>query len=103
MVNNTEMATNHIENFFYNFYKYHPELLEHTIYLFGESYAGHYVPAFASRLMSNNTVKGLKFNGVAIGDGWTDPYTQMREYDSYFYAIGVASAQRKHILKSMSD
>lgn len=34
---------------------------------------------------------GIKFEGVAIGDGWTDPYNQINFYDSYLYSVGIVS------------
>lgn len=29
--------------------------------------------------------------GIAIGDGWTDPYNQINQYDSYLYSVGIVS------------
>lgn len=28
---------------------------------------------------------------MAIGDGWTDPFNQVNQYDSYLYSVGVVS------------
>ena len=28
---------------------------------------------------------------MAIGDGWTDPYNQVNQYDSYLYSTGIVS------------
>ena len=28
---------------------------------------------------------------MAIGDGWTDPYNQVNQYDSYLYSVGVVA------------
>jgi glycosyltransferase involved in cell wall biosynthesis len=33
----------------------------------------------------------ITFEGVAIGDGWTDPVNQMNFYDSYLYSVGIVS------------
>jgi carboxypeptidase C (cathepsin A) len=33
----------------------------------------------------------IDFEGVMIGDGWTDPINQLNHYDSFLYSIGVAS------------
>jgi vitellogenic carboxypeptidase-like protein len=47
-----------------------------SLYIFGESYAGKYVPAIAAEIMRNldngGFLKGLK--GIGIGDGFTSPY-----------------------------
>jgi carboxypeptidase C (cathepsin A) len=34
---------------------------------------------------------GIVFEGVAIGDGWTDPVNQINHYDSYLYSVGIVS------------
>lgn len=36
------------------FFKEHPKLAENDFYITGESYAGHYIPAFASRVHQGN-------------------------------------------------
>jgi len=73
MVNSTSEAAGHINNFFYNFYKYHvdkyPTMKTAPVHFFGESYAGHYIPAYAYTLASNKTVPNMNLAGVGIGDG----------------------------------
>ncbi len=47
----------------------------------GESYAGKYVPAIAHKIwLANQQQPKVKINlaGVAIGDGLSDPYTQVQ-------------------------
>lgn len=34
---------------------------------------------------------GIVLEGIAIGDGWTDPVHQINFYDSYLYSVGVVS------------
>jgi carboxypeptidase C (cathepsin A) len=34
---------------------------------------------------------GIVLEGVAIGDGWTDPINQINHYDSYLYSVGIVS------------
>lgn len=35
--------------------------------------------------------------GIAIGDGWTDPESQINQYDSYLYSVGVVSNKFRDI------
>lgn len=61
-------------------------------YIFGESYAGHYVPAFATKLLlDKETLALVNFKGVAIIDGITDTQNQLNYYHSYLYSIGAIS------------
>ena len=55
LVNNTYDAADHFINFMTNFYKNNPNfnLKENPLYLAGESYAGHYIPVIADKILSN--------------------------------------------------
>ncbi|GFZ20403.1 serine carboxypeptidase-like 48 [Actinidia rufa] len=55
-------------------------------YITGESYAGHYIPAFATRVQKGNKGKeGIFVNlkGIAIGNGFTDPEIQYKSYPDF--------------------
>jgi carboxypeptidase C (cathepsin A) len=87
-VNSTEQATNHLLNFLVNFYDTWPELAQSPLILTGESFAGHYIPVLAKKILTNTTLK-FKLGAVAIGDGWTDPMNQINYYDTYLWSVGV--------------
>ena len=94
LVNSARQAAEHLLNFLDNFYKQWPALKQSPLYITGESFAGHYIPAFAQRIVNNKTFLNntkIILEGVAIGDGWTDPYNQVNQYDSYLYSVGVVS------------
>merc|ERR1712232_1151439 len=70
-------------NFMQGFYKALPQYASKDFYLFGESYAGHYVPAISHRLwQENKNGNGQKvpLKGVGIGNGLTDPEKQYKWY-----------------------
>jgi carboxypeptidase C (cathepsin A) len=75
-------------NFFYNFFfvKY-PQFKKNPLYIFGESYGGHYVPQFAYDLFATDRfdIKDLNLQGVAIGDGLTQALIQLSTYGSYVF------------------
>lgn len=53
-VDTTVLAAKHFSNFFYNFMKNQPwGLKSNPIYLAGEGYAGHFLPAFAAAISQN--------------------------------------------------
>lgn len=94
LVNSARQAADHLLNFLFNFYKQWPALRTSPLYITGESFAGHYIPAFASKILGNTTflkTTNISLEGVAIGDGWTDPYNQINFYDSYLYSVGIVS------------
>ncbi|KAG1324098.1 hypothetical protein G6F62_009291 [Rhizopus arrhizus] len=48
-----------------------PNLRQQSLYLSGESFAGSYIPYFASRLLDLNKEKEqYNLKGIAIGNGW---------------------------------
>lgn len=89
MVTDSVEAARHFTNFLANFLTTW-RLWENPLYIAGESYAGHYIPAFVKDMLSNES---LTFNlkGVMIGDGYVDAVNQVNYYDSMMYSLGVAS------------
>eukprot|EP01156_Anaeramoeba_ignava_P010831 Anaeramoba_ignava/a480954_110.p1 GENE.a480954_110~~a480954_110.p1 ORF type:complete len:441 (+),score=102.29 a480954_110:29-1324(+) len=55
-------------------------------YIYGASYCGKYIPALGYKILQEGFVINLK--GVIIGDGITDPVSQMN-YSYYAYATGL--------------
>jgi len=58
-------------NFLTNFYAKYPEYKGLDLYITGESFAGHYIPAIANYL---HLQTDIKLAGIAIGNGWVDPF-----------------------------
>lgn len=42
-------------------------------YIFGVSYGGHYVPGLGAALLGSDLLKNINFEGIGVGNGWTDP------------------------------
>jgi len=67
------------------FYKYQ-RFRYNRFFIFGESYAGHYVPATAHRVWANNMKNvqpRINLAGVGVGNGMTDPVNQFPEYPDF--------------------
>ena len=93
-VNSSYEGANHLVNFLYNFYLQYPQLAASPLYITGQSYAGHYIPPFATAVAFNDTFLAatkVKLKGVAIGDGMVDPINQVNFYDSLLYSAGIVS------------
>ncbi|KAL1323580.1 hypothetical protein AAHE18_13G026500 [Arachis hypogaea] len=79
-------VSNDLYDFLQAFFKEHSEFVNNDFYITGESYAGHYIPAFASRVhQGNKNQEGIHINlkGIAIGNGLTNPGIQYRAYTDY--------------------
>jgi len=80
-----EMVGEDAYYFFQAFVKEHPEYAKNPLYIIGESYAGHYVPAISHRIWKGNQelcdgCVELNFAGLAIGNGLTAPEEQYPWY-----------------------
>lgn len=61
----------------------HPEYSKQELFVFGESYGGHYAPAVANRIYRGNKNKEgpyVNLAGVGVGNGLTDPVIQYQYY-----------------------
>ncbi|KAJ3693898.1 hypothetical protein LUZ60_009378 [Juncus effusus] len=79
-------VSNDLYDFLQEFFAKHPEYAKNDFYITGESYAGHYVPALASRVHQGNKAReGIQINlkGFAIGNGLTNPEIQYKAYTDY--------------------
>ncbi|KAF7820179.1 serine carboxypeptidase-like [Senna tora] len=89
---NEEGVSNDLYDFLQTFFVEHPQFAENDFYITGESYAGHYIPAFAARVHRGNKAKeGIHINlkGFAIGNGLTDPAIQYKAYTDYALDMGI--------------
>jgi serine carboxypeptidase-like clade 4 len=96
-------AANDMHGFLQAFFLRHQELKANDLYIFGESYAGHYVPDLAARLLEDRTLPTLK--GIAIGNGvvsttaWVEsmiPYLKSNDY-GYDLLGGSAEVLQYHL------
>ncbi|PNY13110.1 serine carboxypeptidase 50-like protein, partial [Trifolium pratense] len=78
-------------------FKYRP------IYITGESYAGKYVPAIGYYILEKNAKlkdsERVNLAGLAIGDGLTDPVTQVVTHAANAYYVGLINERQKKELE----
>jgi cathepsin A (carboxypeptidase C) len=72
-------------DFLQQFFKEHTKYNKLPFYAFGESYAGHYVPAVTHKIWDNNRhLPGnailINLKGTSVGNGLTDPEVQYKYY-----------------------
>ncbi|KAB2620011.1 serine carboxypeptidase-like 50 [Pyrus ussuriensis x Pyrus communis] len=82
-----------------------PAFKTRPMYITGESYAGKYVPAIGHYILKRNAElpagsKGVNLQGVAIGDGLTDPIIQVNTHAvDAFYSGLINEKQRRQLEK----
>ncbi|CAI0415373.1 unnamed protein product [Linum tenue] len=84
-----------------------PDSKTRPLYITGESYAGKYVPAIGSYIVRHNAnlpESRLNLKGVAIGDGLTDPVTQVQTHalNAYFSGL-INDLQREEMERAQSE
>lgn len=62
--------------FLSKFLQENPQFEGRNFFVAGESYAGHYIPGIAQDLVKNGSDINANLKGIAIGNGWVDPYLQ---------------------------
>jgi cathepsin A (carboxypeptidase C) len=78
-VSNTVAAGKDVYALLTLFFKQFPEYSKQSFHISGESYAGHYIPVFASEILSHKN-RNINLQSVLIGNGLTDGFTQYEYY-----------------------
>nr|AAC41580.1 carboxypeptidase [Aedes aegypti] len=85
---NEEHVGENLMKFIQQFFVLFPNLLKHPFYISGESYGGKFVPAFGYAIHNSQSQPKINLQGLAIGDGYTDPLNQLN-YGEYLYELGL--------------
>lgn len=87
--NDTDSGRDMLE-FLQQFFTLFGDLAQNEFYVTGESYAGKYAPTLAAAIHENKDTMRVKINlqGIAIGNGWTDPIS-LFGYGEFLYGIGL--------------
>jgi len=84
-----------VVQFLQDFFNVYTSLKSNPFYIFGESYAGHYIPSVASQMVASKAKTGLNLAGIGIGNGLTDPSHQGTGYAQFGYTAGFISGQMR--------
>ena len=76
----------------------YPEYKGREIYITGESYAGHYIPNIA-RTLQLSYDDDINLAGIAIGNGWVDPFYQYSAYATFAGNNNLISAGHSLVLQ----
>lgn len=78
-ISSTAAAAKDVFIFLELFFQKFPQFIKNKFHIAGESYAGHYIPAFASEIV-NNADRSFELSSVLIGNGITDSLVQYKYY-----------------------
>ncbi|QPG76520.1 carboxypeptidase C [Brettanomyces nanus] len=103
-VSNTVAAGKDVYAFLELFFQQFPEYLNLPFHMAAESYGGHYIPSFASEILSHPD-RSFNLTSVMIGNGLTDPLNQYPEYETMActYENGYKPVLDETSCQSMSD
>jgi len=103
---NETCVANNLYSLMFQFYQVFPEEIMNDLYITGESYGGHYIPAFGYKIYVENQGKPqlyMNLKGVAIGDGWVDPINMVPAYTNLMYNIGTADENQQRRIQEYCD
>jgi len=92
-VGNEFGVSTNMYRFLQEFFTAFPQYQKTDFYIFGESYAGHYVPSISHKVWKENKAgKGvhIPLKGIAIGNGLTNPEIQYGYYAEMCHTGGAA-------------
>jgi carboxypeptidase C (cathepsin A) len=93
-------------NFLLNFYDVFDDLSPKRLFLFGESYAGYFVPSMAHKIYqeneksSNSNAKHVNLAGIALGNGWVDAEVQGPALVQYAWWHGLIDTTTRRALEA---
>ena len=82
--------------------------MDSPLFIVGESYAGHYVPAIAHRIWRGNkhldddTIQ-LNLKGLAVGNGWTDPELQLAQNRAFMLENDIIDQEKFDALEEAEE
>ncbi|KAF6154575.1 hypothetical protein GIB67_017957 [Kingdonia uniflora] len=97
LLHNKDGVSNDLYDILQAFFTEHPQYVRNDFYITGESYVGHYIPAFSTRVHRDNKAKEsihINLKGFAIGNRLTDPAIHYKAYSDY--ALEMAIIQQSH-------
>lgn len=93
--NSTSGSSSYLYNFLQLLAKKYPNWFNRDFYIFGESYAGHWIPGIAYKIIQENQsakitgVTPIPLKGVAMGDPLSDALYQTQNYGDVAFDLGL--------------
>jgi carboxypeptidase C (cathepsin A) len=91
LVSSPEEAAQNMITFLRKFFELYPHYLALRFYIYGESYAGHFIPLYAFNVLTY--LPYINLVGVGIGNGYVDYYPQDLAIPTYGLKYGLLNEQ----------
>ncbi|CAH8252373.1 unnamed protein product [Arabidopsis lyrata] len=92
---NQRQVAEHLYAALVEFLEQNPGFENRPVYFTGESYAGKYVPAIGYYILREKPNGKVNLKGLAIGNGLTDPVTQVQTHAVNVYYSGLVNAKQR--------
>ncbi|KAI8329313.1 Alpha/Beta hydrolase protein [Chlamydoabsidia padenii] len=109
-VHSTDEAAPLAYNFIQLFLEAFPKYQKLPFHFFGESYGGHYIPAFADYVLKQNKALSasskqvhVNLESIGVGNGLTDPLIQYQYYEKMACNSSYGSVLSKSDCQRMTD
>lgn len=86
--NNEAAIATHLVTCLTRFFERHPCYAKSNFYVFGDSYAGKYIPWLASTILNTTT---FNLQGIGLGNAWVHPPRQAASYSEYLISKRLIS------------
>ncbi|KAL0799596.1 hypothetical protein Bca101_054771 [Brassica carinata] len=100
---NQRQVAEHLYAALAEFIEQNPGFENRPVYITGESYAGKYVPAIGYHILKEKPNGKVNLMGLAIGNGLTDPVTQIRTHAVNAYYSGLVNAKQREALEKAQE
>ncbi|KAH7365080.1 hypothetical protein KP509_18G008000 [Ceratopteris richardii] len=103
---NDEPVAEDAHAFLIGWFRKFPEYAKNDFYLVGESYAGHYIPTLARVIVRENRASTgfqINFKGFAIGNPWTDAYSDNLGTTEFYFSHSLISEETYNTIRSNCD
>lgn len=97
-----ESVAKHLDYALNYFVRRNPVFRSRPLFLAGESYAGKYIPALAYHMLVQPSPLRSQLLGISIGNGFTDPRTQVQAHADVLYAFGLLDQQQSTYVRQTS-
>jgi carboxypeptidase D len=105
--NSTQQVAAEFYQFLQTFYEIFPSYKTRDLYIFGESYAGIYIPTISTYILDQNDALQksnpekqtiIQLTGIGIGNGWIDVITQSVIYPELGRFTGILNSNQQYAL-----